>query len=113
MKKRKIKEVKKILLTDIDIRYESMSRQSFANILRKYKPTEWHKIIAITEPLKELMDSMKATGQIECIGVDEIEVDKNLLAEDGREGVYFLIFGLRRFVAAYLLGWLRIRASVF
>lgn len=113
MAKRKIKEVKKILLTDINIRYENMSRQSFVAILRKYKPTKWHKITAITEPLKELMDSMKVAGQVECIGVDEIDVDKKLLAEDGREGVYFLAFGLRRFVAAYLLGWLRIKASIF
>jgi len=116
LKKIQIKRVKNILLTDIDIPYENMSRQSFVKILKKHKHTNWHKVKEITEgpeSIKELMDSMKRVGQIECIGVTQIDVSEDLLEEDGREGVYFLRYGLRRFVAAYLLGWSRIKAVIF
>ena len=118
MAKKKIKEAKNILLTDIDIPYENMSRQSFVKLLRKWKHENWHKILEYKETndgkdLKELMDSMKAVGQIECIGVEQIDVPEELLKEDDREGIYLLRYGLRRFVAAYLLGWERIKAVIW
>jgi len=115
-KKKQIKRAKNILLTDIDIPYENMTRKSLVELLKKHKPTNWHKIKEITDGpslIKELMDSMKSVGQIECIGVTEIEVPKELLIEDGREGVYLLRYGLRRFVAAYLLGWDRIKTVIW
>ena len=111
-----IKDVKNILLTDIDIRPETIVRQSLFECL-KGKPDKWLSNIKKKEPiqyeqLKELMASMKSGGQIETIGVYQIDVSEELLKEDGREGVYILVTGLRRFLAAYFLDWKRIKAAI-
>jgi hypothetical protein len=116
MAKKEIKQVQNILLTDIEIQSENMSRQSFVALLKKWKHENWHKILENENEgknLKELMDSMKSVGQLEYIGVTKIDVPEELLKEDNREGIYFLRYGLRRFVAAYLLGWERIKAVIW
>lgn len=107
--------IKDILLTDIDLRPESLTRQSLVRLL-KGGCDKWLSNIKKDknqyEDLNELMDSMKSVGQLETICVNQIDVSEQLLKEDGREGIYILISGLRRFLAAYFLGWKRIKAHI-
>jgi ParB family transcriptional regulator, chromosome partitioning protein len=51
--------------------------------------------------LRELMDSMRATGQVQAIAVKDVG------------GRYEIIIGHRRYVAASALGWETLRAEVF
>lgn len=106
MAKRGIKEGKLIPLEEIRIFGDTLVRQTLVKKLEQGKTEE------IEADLKELKDSMKAVGQIEMIGVREIPCPKELLKEDGLTAVYQLIFGLRRFLAAQLLDWKKIKAVV-
>ena len=111
-----IKTIKEILLTDVDINPETLTRQSLVALL-KGRPETWQAKIKKAnktqyEYLTELMNSMKSIGLINPIGVRQIDVPEELLKEDGREGIYFMIFGLRRFLAAYFLGWKKIKAAI-
>ena len=90
-----IKEGKKIETDKIMFLPETMTRQSFVAFIDK---GDWK---SIKKNLKELMDSMKAIGLVQPIGVRE--AGKNH---------YLLIFGLRRLIAAKLLGWKKILSVV-
>lgn len=102
-----IKEAKLLSLDQIRIWGDSLSRQSLVKLINANKMKEAEQEVA------ELMDSMKATGQIECIGVKQIDVPEQLLKEDGIVGgLYYLVFGLRRYLAAHFLGWEKIKAVI-
>lgn len=100
------KQAKRLPLEQIRIFPDQLTRNSLIKLM------EENKVDAIKENLSELTASMKAIGQIECIGVKEIEgLPTELLKEDGIDAVYILVFGLRRFLAAELLGWKTILAT--
>lgn len=104
--KNRTKLFKEIPLEEIRVLPDALTRQCLIKLV------ETKGIEAAKPQLQELMESMKTAGQIECIGVSEIHVSAELLREDGLTGVYQLIFGLRRFLAARLLGWETIKAVV-
>jgi len=89
-----IKEGKQIKTADIMFIPEWLARQSFIALI---DIGDWE---AIRAELKELMDSMKSVGLVQPIGV----------CEAGSK--YLLLFGLRRFIAAKLLGWKNIKCVV-
>ena len=102
-----IKEAKLLKLEQIRIFPDTLSRQSLAKLV------EQGKMKAAQEQVAELMASMKAVGQIELVGVKQIDVPEELLKEDGIVGgLYYLVFGLRRYLAAHFLGWDTIKASI-
>lgn len=76
-----------IKTADIMFLSEWLTRKSFIALIDK---NDWN---AIKADLKELMASMKSIGLIQPIGV----------CEAGSS--YLLLFGLRRLIAAKLLGW--------
>lgn len=107
MAKKGIKEGKLLSLNQIRIFPDVLSRQSLLKLVQQ------RKIKAVKESLKELMDSLKACGQIECIGVRQLDVPDELLKEDGIDGgLYYLVFGYRRYLAAEFLEWEKIKAVV-
>ena len=106
MAKKRLKEGKMIKLEEIFVAPGTMSRQSLVELVEKGG-------IEAAEPqLQELMASMKSKGQIECIGVSDMGLDAGLLKEDGLDAMYQLMFGLRRVLAARLLGWDTIKAVI-
>jgi len=105
MGKKAIKEGKLVPLDEIRIIPETLVRQDLFKLFKRDEKKAREKVA-------ELMASMKAVGQIECIGLYEIEVPQQLLKEDGLSAVYQLVFGFRRFLAARFLGWEKIKAVI-
>jgi len=105
MAKKTIKEGKLVPLEEIRIIPDTLSRQSLVKIFMCNREKA-------KDEVAELMDSMKAVGQIEFIGLREIDVPKCLLEEDGLSAVYHLIYGYRRYLAAQFLGWKKIKAVI-
>lgn len=105
MAKRVIKEGKLVPLDEIRVFSDTLVRQSLVRLFKHNKKKA-------KEEVAELMASMKAVGQIECIGLFQIEVSQQLLKEDGLTAVYQLVFGFRRYLAARFLGWEKIKAVI-
>lgn len=107
MAKKGIKEAKMLSLDQIRIFSDTLTRQSLVTLVHQGK------MEAAQEQVADLMKSMKVVGQIECVGVRQIDVPEELLEEDGiTGGLYYLIFGLRRYLAAHFLGWDKIKAVI-
>ena len=95
MKKRVIKDCLEVPLENIRVFEDTVLRQSLVKMSRKDK----------IKNIKELADSMKSVGLLQPLGVC-------FLVQDGKDKIYQLILGYRRYLAADYLGWKMVSVCV-